>query len=341
MGPARLSGHVPHGPASADVPDGTRVGGGGRAAPGSGGGGARVPQSSACGPGGDRLETLPSLLVPGSAFWCIPGQGGTRRREKLPYARNCGASSSPSVQGRDLESTGRPTRPVAAPLEPRLPVAASAPAPSGERTDRRPACCSQGLAVLFPKPPRSVPLGSVDHGRVPIPGGTGRVEHSCRPTLFPSQRSSVHTRSSPKALSAGHRRAGGARGVPADPGPGRDDGSPGAASRAHVAQSRATVAARPRSHVRPPPSFSLCSLHRVPRLGPHWHLWPDRARPGSAPGSVGIRDIPPCSFARVLLRGVRTAAYLVTAPEAPDSPSASPSCRQWPVTARALSSHLS
>ncbi|XP_045304269.1 translation initiation factor IF-2-like [Leopardus geoffroyi] len=254
--------------------------------------GVGVPVSSRAppaGPGGDRLETLPSLLAPAPAFSCIPGQGGTRRREKLPNARNCGAGSSPSVEGRDLESTGRSTRPVAAPLEPRLPVAASAPALSGERTDRRPACCSQGLAVLFPKPPRSVPPGSVDHGRVPTPGGTGRVEHSYRPTLFPSQWSSVHTGSSPKALSTGHRRAGGARGVPADPGPGRDDGSPGAASRAHVAQSRAKVAARPRSHVRPPPSFSLCSLHRVPRLGPRWHLWPDRARPGSAPGSSWVR----------------------------------------------------
>ena len=339
------------------------MGGGGRAAPGSGGGGARVLQTSACGPRwrpagnapvpsrphscslGSRPESQsPRTLVPVSAFWRIPGQGGTRRREKLPDARNCGAGSSPSVEGRDLESTGRPTRPVAAPLEPRLPVAASVPAPSGERTDRRPACCSQGLAVLFPKPPRSVPPGSVDHGRVPTPGGTGRVEHSYRPTLFPSQRSSVHTRSSPKALSAGHRRAGGARGVPADPGPGRDDRSSGAASRAHVAQSRATVAARPRSHVRRPPSFSLCSLYRVPRLGPVGTCGLTALAPApllGPPGSVGIRDIPPCSFARVLPRGVRTAASLVTAPEAPNSPSASPSCPQWPVTARAPSSHSS
>lgn len=49
----------------------------------------------------------------------------------------------------------------------------------------------------------------------------------------------------------------------------------------------------------------LTALAPAPLLGP--------------PGSVGIRDIPPCSFARVLLRGVRTAAFLVTAPEAPNS----------------------
>ncbi|XP_047718070.1 pleckstrin homology domain-containing family A member 4-like isoform X2 [Prionailurus viverrinus] len=151
--------------------------------------------------------------------------------------------------------------------------------PENARTGGRPAA-RRGSRFCSPNP-RALCL------RVPWTTAACRLPGARGVWNIPTGRLSFLLSGAPSTLAPPRRRS--ARGTvgPAElvvsrrtPGLGGMTGPPG--------QPPGHTLPRAGPRLQPPPSFSLCSLHRVPRLGPRWHLWPDRARPGSAPGSSWV-----------------------------------------------------